>query len=301
MGIALGTEVYTVDHLRVIARGKSHSVMQRDEALDSDVRALIEDDAGLQRARSLTDGLNLTGFQTANLSAVLNGGSAPKDWEVGESYAEAYLAEHHQCHFPWSDRWDERKDKSSLPGSDLVGFKETSEAKTNSYRFVFGEVKTSTEKKYPPGVMHGREGLKQQIEDLKDKVEIRHTLVRYIMMRAQGADWLDKFQIAMSRFLGDTADVAVYGILVRDVPPDSKDLEARARKLGTSHPGAMHLELLAIYLPSGSIKHFGTKYAKVKKPIPGVPKSPSSSGGSRKSAPVNKLPIKKTPKKKGGT
>jgi hypothetical protein len=301
MGIALGTEVYRVDHLRVIARGKAHSVLERDDALDRNVRALIEDHAGLDRAKLLTDGLNLTGFQTANLSAVLNGGSVPKDWEVGESYAEAYLAEHHQCHFPWSDRWDERKDKSSLPGCDLVGFNETFDATTNSYRFVFAEVKTSKEKKYPPGAMHRRGGLKQQIEDLKDNVEIRRTLARYIMMRARKADWLDKFEIAMSRFLEDTSDVAVYGILVRDVPPDSSDLEAPARKLGTSHPSAMHVELLAIYLPSGSITHFGTKYAKIKTPIPGVRKSPSSSDASRKSAPVNKQPIKKAPKKNGGT
>lgn len=301
MAIAVGTEIYRADHLRVIARGRAHSVKQRDDALDGDVRLLVQDDVGVERAKSLTAGLNLTGFQTTNLSSVLNGGSAPKDWEVGEAYGEAYLVEHHQCHFPWSDRWDERKDKSSLPGSDLVGFQETALAKTKSYRFTFGEVKTSSDGKCPPGVMYGREGLKQQMEDLRDRQDIRNTLVRYVMMRAAGADWLDKFKLAMSRFLQDGTDVAVYGILVRDVSPDARDLKTRAEKLGAQHPASMHIELLAIYLPSGSIAFLGTKYSAVTAAPLGSPKIPTKSGPSNNTAPVNKLPVKKAPKKKGGT
>ncbi len=157
MAVALGTEVYNVDHLRVVARGRTHSASQRDAALASDVRVLVQDDTGATKAAALTASLNLTGFQTRNLDAVLKGGSSPKDWEVGEAYAEAYLATHKRCHFPWSDRWDERKDKSSLPGSDLVGLQETGTPKSPSFRFVFGEVKTSAEEKYPPGVMYDKE------------------------------------------------------------------------------------------------------------------------------------------------
>lgn len=186
MAVALGIEVYNVDHLRVVARGRSHSASQRDAALASDVRALVQHDTGAKKAAALTTSLKLTGFQTTNLNAVLAGGSPPKDWEVGEAYGEAYLGTHKRCHFPWSDRWDERKDKSSLPGSDLVGLQETGAPKSPSFRFAFGEVKTSAEKKSPPGVMYGKEGLKKQMEDLRDRHEIRNTLVRYLTMRAQG-------------------------------------------------------------------------------------------------------------------
>lgn len=252
MAVALGAEVYNVDHLRVVARGRSHTAVQRDAALGAEVRALIEGQAAKEMAAELTASLNLTGFQSKNLDAVLNAGSPPKDWEVGEAYSEAYLGAHKQCHFPWSDSWDQRKDKSSLPGSDLVGLQETGTSKL-PFRFAFGEVKTSKEAKYPPGVMYGEEGLKKQLEDLRDCRSIRETLVRYLMVRAIGSDWEDKFKAALERFLTATTDVAIFGVLVRDVNPDEADLKTRALKTSQKHPAKMHIELLAIYLPPGSI------------------------------------------------
>ena len=283
MSVAMGSEVYNVDHQRVIARGRSHTAAQRDTALDSDVRALIQDTTGAGKAAALTSNLNLTGFQTNNLNAVLNGGSPPKDWEVGEAYGEAYLGTHSRCHFPWSDRWDERKDKSSLPGSDLVGLQETGTSKKPSFRFAFGEVKTSTEKKYPPGVMYGKEGLKKQMEDLRDKHEIRNTLVRYLTMRAQGADWEEKFKTALVRFLAESTDVAIFGILIRDVSPAESDLRTRSKNIAKKHPARMHIELLAIYLPVGSISILGTKFApagsKTKQKSTGVKKKSKKKGG----------------------
>lgn len=282
MAVAIGTEVYNVDHLRVVARGRSHNAAQRDAALDSDVRSLVRDTAGETKAAALAAGLNLTGFQSGNLNAVLNSGSPPKDWEVGEAYGEAYLRSHKQCHFPWSDRWDERKDKSSLPGSDLVGLQETGTAKSQSFRFAFGEVKTSTEQKYPPGVLYGKEGLKKQMEDLRDQHEIRNTLVRYLTMRAQGADWEANFKLAMVRFLTESTDVAIFGVLIRDVPPHEDDLRARSKHIAQKHPAQMHIELLAIYLPSDSISLLGKKFASVSgttAPTPSGPKSKPKKGG----------------------
>jgi hypothetical protein len=283
MAVALGTEVYNVDHLRVVARGRSHTAAQRDAALDADVRSLVQDATGAKKAAALTSTLNLTGFQTDNLTAVLNGGSPPKAWEVGEAYGEAYLGMHKHCHFPWSDRWDERKDKSSLPGSDLVGLQETGTPKSPSFRFAFGEVKTSTEKNYPPGVMYGNEGLKKQMEDLRDQPEIRNTLVRYLTMRAQGADWESKFKVALVRFLAESTDIAIFGILIRDVPPDERDLRARSKNIALKHPAKMHIELLGLYLPAGSISILGKVF---------VP-------AARKKTPVKNV-LKKKSKKKGG-
>lgn len=62
----------------------------------------------------------------------------------------------------------------------MVGFQSNG---TDDF-FAFGEVKTSTENKYPPGATHGRTGLKQQLEDLKDDVKIKDDLVLHLRYRA---------------------------------------------------------------------------------------------------------------------
>ncbi|TWU57674.1 hypothetical protein [Rubripirellula reticaptiva] len=287
MTVAIGTEVYNVDNGAVVARGRSHSAAHRDAALDGSVRELIEDESGRNMAASLTASLSLTGFQTDNLKSVLNSESDPKDWEVGEAYSEAYLTKHKKCHFPWADRWDEKKEKSSLPGADLVGLQETND-KTLRHRFAFGEVKTSYEAKHPPGVMYGSEGLKQQLDDLRDQRSIRETLVRYLTIRASGASWEAEWKSAIQRFTKSSTDVAVFGVLVRDVQPNKKDLSARAKGAATKKPAKMHIELLAIYLPAGSIPNLANYYSNKKT--------------AKKSAEKNVVTKKKFPRnKKGGS
>ena len=86
--------------------------------------------------------------------------------------------------------------------------------------------------------MHGRTGLKKQLEDLRDSDAIRDDLVRY---------------------LGNPSDVQFYGVLVRDVEPHQDDLRARARvdDLGAECPEGTSIELLAPYLPRGSLEGIG--------------------------------------------
>lgn len=264
MTVAIGTEVYNVDKGSVVARGQSHTASEHNSALDNEVRALIDDEDGRNIATSLMSNVSLTGFQTDSLKSVLKGSSTPKDWEVGEAYSEAYLTAHKDCSFPWSDRWDEKKEKSSLPGADLVGLQKT-DHESLPFRFVFGEVKTSYEKKSPPGVMYGPEGLKKQTDDLRNDRQLRATLVRYLLVRAMGSDWETDFQSAMKRFLAASTDVAVFGVLVRDTSPNPKDIRARAKGLAKDCPKKMHVELLAIYLPSGSIVNLAAFFGSAKK------------------------------------
>jgi hypothetical protein len=131
--------------------------------------------------------------------------------------------------------------------------------------------------------MYGEEGLKKQLEDLRDRRTIRETLVRYLMVRAVGSDWEDKFNAALARFLTATTDVAIFGILVRDVNPDETDLKIRAQKTSKKHPAKMHIELLAIYLPPGSIDKlsafFAPSVAKAKATGTTQSKKPDKKGG----------------------
>ncbi|MFT5327027.1 MAG: hypothetical protein ACI8P0_004913 [Planctomycetaceae bacterium] len=203
----------------------------------------------------------------------------PQDWEVGEAYGEAFLTAQRKCHFPWSDRWDQRKDKSSLPGADLAGLQVTGD-KSLPFRFAFGEVKTSTQATYPPGVMYGQKGLKRQLDDLRDRVSIRNTLVRYLMVRAIDSDWEHKWKSAAERYFKASTDIAVFGVLIRDVPPDRRDLSARAKGASRKQPTKMHLELLAIYLPPDSIVDLSSHYSSAQKvPLAAKKKSPPKKTG----------------------
>jgi len=218
-------------------------------ALSSSVANTVFDDFGMGAVRELLGGLADTEFVRDNLNALLNEDAAPEDWRIGEAIAECYLTENRECHFPWPDGRDERKRGSSLPGADLVGF----QRENGEDRFAFGEVKTSSHAAYPPGTVFGRHGLKQQMEDLRDKREIRDGLVRYLGHRAINSTWRDRYETAGARYLRNTSDVRLHGILVRDVPPNQDDLRVRVQKLAVDCPPATVIELTAIYLPSGRI------------------------------------------------
>lgn len=220
-----------------------------DDALDGPIQALIFDDTGTEQVTLLLDGLADTEFSRENLDSLLADDREPEDWRVGEALAESYLTDNRDCFFPWPDGRDERKRGSSLPGADLMGFQREGEQD----RFAFGEVKTSGENKYPPATMYGRHGLKQQVEELRDRQDIREGLVLYLGHRAVNAPWTNRYRSACSVYLRDTCDVRVFGLLVRDVEPNEADLQARVCRLDTGCPAAMRIEMTALYLPSGSI------------------------------------------------
>ena len=133
-------------------------------------------------------------------------------------------------------------------------------------RFAFGEVKTSSEKEYPPGACYGTTGLKQQLEDLWDDLGIRDDLVKYLGHRAaNGAAWKDQFMKAAARYFADKGDIRVFGLMVRDVLPHRDDLRVRVTALAKGCPAQMAIELLAIYLPEKSIEKLGTLAAKSRK------------------------------------
>lgn len=96
-----------------------------------------------------------TDFERSNLEVALRGTRKPHRWEVGEAIAQSCAVHHARCSFPWPLRRDQRNSFANQPGTDLVGFQETDDAE-RSHRFAFGEVKTSRQDRFPPGVIYGR-------------------------------------------------------------------------------------------------------------------------------------------------
>ena len=249
MTIATGTIQYQLGTAPVTGCGFSYSADELDTALSGPVAKVVYDDSGKADIEALVAGLAETDFEKGEVERILSDAKPPEDWRVGEALAESYLVHQKGCFFPWPDGRDERKSGSSLPGADLVGFQFHG---TDDF-FAFGEVKTSTESKYPPGAMYGRTGLKQQLEDLKDDVKIKDDLFRYLGFRAQRSSWEDRFKRAAKNYLHSSTNVRVFGFLVRDVEPNQDDLRVRVTGLASDQHADMVIELLALYLPQNSI------------------------------------------------
>lgn len=253
MTVAAGSIAYENGAAPCSGVGLTWSNEELNVALDGRVAALVFDDAGKADIEGILSGLAETDFEQDNLRKVLSDPDEIEDWRVGEAIAEAYLTEHRACNFPWPDGRDERKRGSSLPGADLVGIHTNDDGDV----LAFGEVKTSTEAKYPPGAMHGRTGLKQQLENLRDSEKIRDDLLKYLCHRAKSAPWRPRFKVASRRYLRNKSDIHLYGILIRDVDPHQDDLRVRVTTLGKGCPEGTRIELLALYLPRGRIDGLG--------------------------------------------
>ncbi|MEC7277975.1 MAG: hypothetical protein VXV96_16765 [Bdellovibrionota bacterium] len=221
------------------------------DSIEKKVKDIVFDTEGKKSLSDLLITGDKTDFEMKRIGEVLeNSVEGVEPWRIGEALAEAYLSSHNYCFFPWPDGRDERKRGSSLPGADLVGFV----GNKDSFKFAFGEIKTTGEQKYPPGPMYGKKGLKKQIEDLKDSESIRNDLFKYLGFRAENSSWENKFKIAAVKYLNDSRAISLYGVLIRDVSPHHDDLRVRIEKLDQTTSSPMSINLLAIYLPKGSIE-----------------------------------------------
>jgi len=249
---ATGTQTYNADQPPVMARGYTFTDHELNAMLAEDVRPIVYDEAGAAELGALLAGVATTDFANQALGDVLNAGHEPEPWRVGEAIAEAYLVEHRHCEFPWPGGRDLKNPQSSPAGTDLVGFQ--TQGSPDSVRFSFGEVKTSNHNEYPPSLMWGRHGLKQQLEALRDDPAVKDALVKYLGLHSAGRPWLPRFQHAAARYIHDRTDVAIFGVLVRDVTPHHLDFSGRAASLAHECPPLCAIELLGLYLPGVSIE-----------------------------------------------
>lgn len=248
--VARGAKVFGHQLGNVEVGGFSYSAAETENVLEKRVAPALRDDSGMVGVEQLLGTLTTTQFATDQLRAALTEKREVPDWQVGEALAEVYLEDHYDCTFPWPMSRDARNPRGSLPGTDSVGFQKH----RTSYRMALGETKTSTDSKSPPGVWNGRSGLKKQLEGLRDSTEIKgHIVVRYLGCRASGAPWQETYKAAARRYLANPADVALFGVLVRDTSPNENDALARAKTLANGCPAATAIGIIVLYLPDKHI------------------------------------------------
>ncbi|OSO71148.1 hypothetical protein B6N17_021595 [Stutzerimonas stutzeri] len=249
----VGTEAYNIDHEQTHARGVLISESDLHDMLAGPINKIINDTQGKSDIRVLLSSVVNTGFENAALESLLQESFDVPDWLIGEALAEFLITEERECEFPWPSSRDLKNPNSNATGADLVGFQKTGDPDT-PYRFAFGEVKTSTEEKWPPQVVYGRGGLQEQIEDLKSSQPVKRGLFLYLGHHAQNSTWADMYISAAKRYLqSDYCDSSLFGVLVRDVEPKSLDLKQRAIKSSKEKPVDTQIAFFAIYLPLGAI------------------------------------------------
>lgn len=251
-------QVYEISVPPLVAQGLSVDEQQLGKLLQGPVNDILQDSIGKEELTDLLNGLATTDFSHAELEAVLSSSAVSdyEDWLIGEALAEALLVKKDNCSFPWPTSRDLKNPNASPAGCDLTGFQQEQDDE-NSYRFCFGEVKTSWEQKHPPSVMNS---LSRQVTKLCQCKNTRDHLMRYLGLHAVGKSWLNKFKSAATKYLQSAgSDVFVYGVVVRDTHPKKKDLESKAEELAKIVPSETPLCLYALYIPLGDIQNLPTK------------------------------------------
>ena len=251
MTVARGTTAYAHEIASCSAVGVEWNAADLESAMNPRIVDIVFDQEGVADVKNMLLSVADTDFELQQLRHILTSSRPLPNWRVGEAIAEVYLTDHYGCLFPWPDGRDERTRGSSLPGADLVGFTRD----TQGTCFAFGEVKTSGEDKYPPTSVYGRSGLRQQLEALRDNQSIRDDLLLYLAFRAGTASWRGDFVAASKRYLTDTTDVVLYGVLIRDVSPNIGDIKDRLINLAVDIPAATRLYILVLYLPLNTIDY----------------------------------------------
>lgn len=214
--------------------------------LKGKVKARVTDSEFQNDFEQDLEALATTQMATSTLTDILNESAPLLDWEIGEGIAECLLQSELGALWPWNENRDRKTPRASLPGADLVGIADEQGVPT----LLFGEVKTSSENKKPPGVMSGRGGLAHQIDDLVDSPNIHRSLLQWLYARCRGTPHWDKFQAACANYLASGGKrLLLAGILIRDTDPHEDDLRTRGEKFAARVDPAPKIRLDAWYTP----------------------------------------------------
>jgi hypothetical protein len=225
----------------------------KDHLKGSVFNTLIDVEVNDARLQELT-GLVQTGFSTsetllADIQALEN--ATPEDlrnWRIGEALAEVMLEKNFNCRFHWNELRDARNPKGNKTGADLVGFVETN----GSMLFLFGEIKTSSETaNRPPQVMTKADGIENQLKKLYTESNKRQILITYLKSKTLSLNDDNQFKIdyesALRSYYGELNLYHLFGVLVRDVDHDEKDISLSYHRIKTSILEPIGLKLIALY------------------------------------------------------
>lgn len=195
--------------------------------LQTDFQRTIKYYLGDESFEELINNLRDSGFDTSVLETALNSPSILTFWEWGECFAYDQIEKHLGINIPWPPFWDRRIRKASLPGGDIVGLMNDGQ----NTIFVFGEIKTSSQKKYPPDVViKSHDGMIDQIQRLASRETIKDH-IQWLYIKAEGKDWEEDFRKAMEYYIKHNNGHIVIGILIRDTAPNVLDLRCILEKL----------------------------------------------------------------------
>ena len=214
----------------------------------SRVKARVEDDEAQGAFATELRGMATTGMDIRFVEGLLRAVPEEKSWAVGEALAECVLAddETREICWPWNLVRDRRTPRASLPGADLVGFCKEGD----DVFLLFGEVKTSSDANTPPHVMSGSGGMAWQLKDEATRLDIQHTLLKWLRARCESEEHRTLYQAAVHRYVQSHGkEILLVGMLLRDTKPNELDVTARANSLAESLGSPTRIELNAWYLP----------------------------------------------------
>ena len=223
-----------------------------DEYLSSRVRARFYDIEGTEALIEEFKDLPSTGFEEQLLIDIFSTSPSIEDWRIGEVLAECYLEDFEKVRFHYPSSRDAKNPKANLQGADLVGFIDIDEHTTI---FLFGEVKTSSDKRSPPQVMYGRSGMIDELRGIKNNPDIRKALIKWLAFKVKDLSENEPFKKdylkALKIYIQEGVEDKYYliGILVRDTIPKETDLKSRYLSLKKDLAKEARLKLIALYIP----------------------------------------------------
>jgi hypothetical protein len=235
-------------------KGVSFSDIEYKELLKNEVKDKLLDTPQRNEMLLILEALKSeTGFEKSEiLSADIQFFSGEyvevQNFRIGEALAEVCLEKHFNCRFYWNELRDARNPKGNKTGADLVGFIEIG----NKVLFLFGEVKTSSERNSPPQVMTNSTGIENQLRDLYNNQNKRLILISYIQNKislSNNSNFKEDFANAIRNYYqSNGSEYLLYGVLIRDTDVNEDDIKQSYDKLKKRVLNRIGLRLLAIYV-----------------------------------------------------
>lgn len=219
------------------------------EYLSTRVNSKFYDYKGTLLLESSLTSVDTTGFNFKVLQSPFDSEEIPVDWKIGEKIAECFLEDYCNSIFPYNDSRDAKDSNSSLPGTDMVGFVEIE----NKPLFLFGEVKTSDQEKYPPSVIYGNDGLKTQLDELGKNPKKRKELIKWFghkfTLLADNDVHKNMWTSAVIAYFTPSNEFKISGMMIRGTVPNKRDLESTFTNVILNMGGETYFELISLYIP----------------------------------------------------